>query len=951
MKQGFSEYYEANLSLLKKHHFHVWEMMTSQDVMPVGEIFYSSKGKINLKVVAADGKVFFLHDSTDPEAEVPLFLDMVGKSSMGVVALIGIGLGYTPLALLRERRNIRHLAVFEADPGMFLQALNHMDLSSMLSDPRLILNIGKEPVVEKLLAPAARALKLEPIHMLQHMPSFALDNSAYEKLYDLVFGHANQLNIGAATTFRFGLDFINNRFTHLTSIHHNCLLESLQGKFSGIPAIMVAGGPSLDKNIHLLEQAKGTAVILAADTVLPVLLNRGITPDFVTCIDPQEMTYEKFADVVPGIKDISLICSAWVHPKVPKLFPADQIFWSFSGNSIEKWLNNLMGGSILTGGAGTVAHMNMIAAIIMGCSPIVFIGQDLAYTGAKDHAGDVFLTSQKQMDNLLNSKDVLWVDGIDGTKVPSSRAFLNFKDIFERMILNNSGHYVNATEGGAHIEGTQVLSLMEVLDLYCSESNTVSSKVEKQVGNAGNIDPKAFFAEFESVMKTGMRLRKVIKKADGLSRSVQHELKKYGNSRGRYKSFDALSKSMQKKIVEIDSYHKKIDKEINIWKLLEDITMEGLRQSERMLQESGLVKDDPARYLDWLSLNLKRLDLINRVRMEVLDVFEDNIGRVLDFHEIEKKMINEIKEQDGNERALTELVRHYFETGNYRLAVRLMEKHDAIMPDSPEINFFSGAIAALQADYDKSDLYFRKILDGDGRFLDQVAEFRQKMGDKYLKFSGSSAGERNTAIKLLLKGLRHCLDHEIIQRKLVSFFIEDLKKIQVYLETNTIAKIAPIIELWQAPLQDNPQLPVILNTDRTAEFYKYKGDLLTLQGDLSGAAESFGKALEYTPDNPDLHVLMTDVLFGQNKFDEGVEHLNSAVSLDRNYAKYWENVGDNTQKWGQFGDAIPAYEQCLAAMPENIGVLKKIGDCYQLMEQYEAAAKVYKIFENLSEKQ
>ena len=47
------------------------------------------------------------------------------------------------------------------------------------------------------------------------------------------------------------------------------------------------------------------------------------------------------------------------------------------------------------------------------------------------------------------------------------------------------------------------------------------------------------------------------------------------------------------------------------------------------------------------------------------------------------------------------------------------------------------------------------------------------------------------------------------------------------------------------------------------------------------------------------------------------------------------------QKAGQIDDAVSAYEQCFMALPENIALLKKMGDCYLAMGQMEAAKEAY----------
>ncbi len=185
---------------------------------------------------------------------------------------------------------------------------------------------------------------------------------------------------------------------------------------------------------------------------------------------------------------------------------------------------------------------------------------------------------------------------------------------------------------------------------------------------------------------------------------------------------------------------------------------------------------------------------------------------------------------------------------------------------------------------------------------------------------------------------------------MISHFTEDLKKVQEHPETDTIAEIESVMAFWEDHLENNPHLPEILNTDQKADYFRFQGNLRAAKNDFPGALESFTKALTYLPQNPDLHVLVTDVLFAQNEFDEGIKHLNIAVAQDRNYAGYWVNIGDNLQNEGLLSDAIAAYEQCYTALPEHIIALKKIGDCYQLMEQYEAAAEAYKQFGLASEK-
>jgi len=64
----------------------------------------------------------------------------------------------------------------------------------------------------------------------------------------------------------------------------------------------VSTGPSLDKNIDLLKEAKGRALIISAGSALRPLLMRNIKPDFFAIIDPQDITYNQ----IKGYENIGI---------------------------------------------------------------------------------------------------------------------------------------------------------------------------------------------------------------------------------------------------------------------------------------------------------------------------------------------------------------------------------------------------------------------------------------------------------------------------------------------------------------------------------------------------------------------------------------------------------------------------------------------------------------------
>jgi hypothetical protein len=945
MTSGLPDYYEANLALLRKNHRKVWELMTTSPPSPLGNIFPAANGKLCLNVPDGERKVIKLHNEKHPECETEFFLEKISKGHTGFVALLGMGLGYTPLAILRERPHLQSLAVFELEPGIFLQALHHMDLGELLSDPRLLLSVGSGVNVDQILAQAARTLQLETSQIFYHQQSYNHNPTEYQQLKDEIFAHINRLNIGGSTTRALGRDFLINRFQHITTIHHDLFLEQLQNAFSGIPAILVAGGPSLDKNVHLLKNAQGKAVIFAVDTVLPALLNNGVHPHFLTSIDPNNLTYEKFADVAPRAKGVSLICSSWVNRKTPKIFPAEHVFWTFTTNFLESWLNSLMGGKLFTSGASTVAHLNLIAAHILGCAPIIFVGQDLAYPGANSHAKGTVLYSQAALSPPPTQEEGQMVKGIDGTMLRTDRSFMSMKHHFESIIAKTADIvYINATEGGAHIEGTEVLSLQSALDRYCTKEERLAEKISQYASEARPIVPRKLLEEFRKTLQEAKSLRKNIDKADTLCKALLAKLERFKKEGAAIRSFTMLPKQVQKTISDIDALHKKLDDAVKIWRLLEEITMEGLKESERQRQAISLLANNPETYAEWLKKNLERFLDINRTRIETLDLFTENLNKTLSFHEQESSCLKKIAGNDDANQARLALARLYLDYGNYSLALPLVEKLCESMPDRGEPFFQLGCILSQRTEHERAAECFSRAVSLDPALDSAIKQFHHGLGDEYLAFVQyfkKQPGRQPSVRYMLRKGLRYAPEHRELLTELSEALEKDLEQIRAGLMAEKHTETALPIQDWYDYLGMNEQILSHLAPKLPAELLECLGRIQAAENKLADARTSFERAMEFAPDSASLLILLMETFFALGDFNNGIATLNRAIDIDRSAARYWEQIGDSLQAAGQNEDAIAAYERCYLHLPEQVGLLKKIGDCYMAAGQLEAAKEAF----------
>ncbi|MBU0995458.1 MAG: DUF115 domain-containing protein [Proteobacteria bacterium] len=946
MQNDLHDFFDSNMALLKKNQPETYQLMMEYGDNPLGDVVSSPTGKPNLKVTKEDGQIVFLHDTNDPEKEIPLFFQWVAENSNGVVTLIGMGLGYTPCAILKQREHIRYLVVFELNPGVFLQALKYSDLSPMLSDSRLLLSVGPDPDINKIFEPADLTMQMEPLHNLRHMTSFAI-NPDYELLNEKVFTYTDTVNMGGGAILGTGQKFSDNRFRHLSIMPHNSLLEKLRDVFKDVPAFIVASGPSLDKNIHLLKEAKGKSVIIAVDSALPALFSEGITPDFVTSIDPLELSFEKMATVVPYVKDIALICSSWNTVKTPKIFPSNQIFWFFGGRPMEGWVNSMMGGKLLTAGASTVAHLNLASAVIMGCSPIVFVGQDLAFSGKTSHAKNVSLSEDDGVKILLESEEVRWVDGIHGNQLPTSRVLENYKRFFEETIHMNEGHYINASADGAHIKGTEVKDLDAVIETYCGHPLNLTERLAPFLEKKNNPDYDTFLKEFRPILKEIKNLRKLISKSDQKAESVTQKLEQQQKTGGLWRQFSEIPSNTQRDIHEIDLCHKKLDGSKKVWSILEEITRAGLKQSEREKFAISKLANDPKKYSEWISKNLVRLKGINHVRTQVLDIIEKYLSMLEKHFSTEKKLIHQLKKEPDSHPVLSDLAKLYFEMGDYVLAEPVCEQLININADDGYANFVTGCIALLRNNFLKAEEFFNKALHADSDFEKQITVFRNQLGSDYLSYSVFfKSKDKNTYRNMLLKGLKICPDHHQLQQALFTVAEEELKMIMTGPPQEMSDGQKSLIDRWYSVIKEFNSPAPILPKEKAAEFARLFGSLQVSQNNLSEALDAYKVALSHVNTDPEYYLLAADACFAMHDYDNGVIYLSNAVSINRNYAKYWENMGNNLFNTGKYNDAMAAYEQCLIALPEKIDLLKKIGDCYLKTGNAEAAKECYSQLKN-----
>ena len=225
-----------------------------------------------------------------------------------------------------------------------------------------------------------------------------------------------------------------------------------------MPAILIAAGPSLDKNIKKLKQIKDSVFIMAVDTALNTVLKHDIIPDMTISVDGHKPLV-LFED--ERVKNIPISLSAISNAKIIEQNNAMRFYELEQGEYLSAIYNKL--GKEIKGlpTGGSVANNACSLLTLMGFKTIIFMGLDLAYPGGIEHTKEAYheLTLIDK-----SKKEYIEIEDIWGNKVLTEENMNLYRKWFESYIkIMPQIRFIDATEGGALIHGTEIKNMDEVI--------------------------------------------------------------------------------------------------------------------------------------------------------------------------------------------------------------------------------------------------------------------------------------------------------------------------------------------------------------------------------------------------------------------------------------------------------------------------------------------------------
>ncbi|MBW1699728.1 MAG: motility associated factor glycosyltransferase family protein [Deltaproteobacteria bacterium] len=499
-------------------------LMIERD-MPSGEFYISETPSTapTLLYIPSTGNARYLHSPEDPVREACGLIKDRSFRGEDITVLFGFGLGYLPLAI-RDRMHPEHvLVIVEASRDVLHKALSTISLSELLQDSRVHLLAADQKNQLRLTLDQYRLKILAgKVQKLVYPPCIDLAPESYKKMESWVESFIRFVHNYYFAIYKNEECSTENFFKNLSLLNSAAPVNCLEGIAKNRSVIVVAAGPSLDKNINTLQEANGKAIVIAVDSALKPLSTAGILPDIIVSVDPSEANLKKFHSIPNDIFDqIVPVFSFFVHYKIPRIFSKNRFFFNEPGD-LNSWFLETTPPIVQFPKGNSVSHYAFSLAKFMSPLNIIFVGLDLSFPFMQAHS--------KHSDSWSLSPDINYVltPDIHGGYVPTIPAFRDAITVLESQIAATNIPCIDATEGGALIEGTRIMSLTEVLDRFVSPSKNARIDFPRIWEQAEKIDSSRISGKVEEFITSAQKVRSLSKQGMDTISSLLKDIHAYG---------------------------------------------------------------------------------------------------------------------------------------------------------------------------------------------------------------------------------------------------------------------------------------------------------------------------------------------------------------------------------------------------------------------------------------
>lgn len=391
---------------------------------------------------------WYAHDTEEPRTSAAAQLPPQPKP---LHLHFGFGLGYFLDADTPTPQG--NVLVYEPDPAILRCALRHIPLEPLLRSKRATLCTNFARFQYIVMRTKARRGTYRYFVNRPHGMRYNGELAQFQRLLSQLSGAAS-ISGGNRLTRTILTSTLNSLEDHLRCPGFQHLRNSLSQK----PAVLIAAGPSLERNLAHLVAHRHKVVVFAVARVTKLLERYGLEPDFLVHVEAQD--FFSFIQPCRNLSRTTFLLADQTDVRYYR-FPHRATF-GFQSRT-NALINSLVAAHpearaeiVKTG--GSVATAACFLAFLAGCNPIVLIGQDLALTGGRHHAG-------KSGGSEERTRTVPGYYGGTVTTIPNyHNNIIWYQEALKAFAqMDPQRQIINATEGGAVLKNFPRVPLRAVL--------------------------------------------------------------------------------------------------------------------------------------------------------------------------------------------------------------------------------------------------------------------------------------------------------------------------------------------------------------------------------------------------------------------------------------------------------------------------------------------------------
>jgi hypothetical protein len=428
-----------------------------------------------------------------PRREAEELASGIDIAATPAIVVRGFGAGHHVAAIARRLKRTGVILVYEPDVALLKHVLSVVDHSEWMRETNIaFITDADDTAVMAAAVAGVEAIVALGVKIVDHAPDRARLADSIERFGANFTTVIRSVRTNIVTTLVQVDTTLKNCLTNLEWYFRCPGIADLKDAAKGKPAVIVAAGPSLERNIRELMRPglRDRCVIIAVQTVLRQLLSMGVRPHFVTALDYAEISRRFYEGLThTDVEGVELVVESKANPAIFEAYPGvirmpeEHLLDQALGSELARPMGTIPPGA-------TVAHMAYYLARHLGCDPVILAGQDLGFTDGQYYAagaaihrvwaselGEFRTLEMMEWERIVRMRSMLHeAEDVLGRRVYTDEQMTTYRTQFEREFLKDTRdglRIIDATEGGVRKAHTTTSTLRAALDQHADGSRGV----------------------------------------------------------------------------------------------------------------------------------------------------------------------------------------------------------------------------------------------------------------------------------------------------------------------------------------------------------------------------------------------------------------------------------------------------------------------------------------------